>query len=252
VRRNKVVSCALFSFVILALVITPIYAQTYTRSWTVTVTRQETFLFWSSTKIENKTITITIDKATYDYWRNQRLQRYGEAERFRSYLERIPYYKWLVVTGAETEPVKQLVTQLKALGLNETNYVNAVSQMVAQMIYAYSPAKFAVETMVDGRADCDGFSVFVATILKASGYQVVLFMYRKAQHAEAGVHLETKPYSLYPETYPIMWLNYSGERYYPLECTSQNPNWGWAYWRVGMVPTDLVDEFRTAVYVVRI
>ncbi|MEM2851415.1 MAG: hypothetical protein QXW18_06410 [Candidatus Bathyarchaeia archaeon] len=79
--------------------------------------------------------------------------------------------------------------------------------------------------MVDGREDCDGFSVFVATILKASGYQVVLFIYRKAQHVEAGVHLETMP-SQTSERYPIYWLDYKGVRYYPLECAGQNPNWG--------------------------
>jgi hypothetical protein len=248
-RGDKVVSCALFSFIVLVLVVTPVYAQAYTRAWTVTVTRQETFLFWSSTKIENKTITITVDKATYNYYQDMRLGSKYAQERFYSYKDFIPYYKWLVTVGVEAKPVKDLVAQLKALGLNETNYVNALSQMAAQMTYVRGPAKFAVETMVDWTADCDGFSVFVATILKASGYEVCLIIYRG--HVEVGVHLETKPYQRSSE-YPIRWLDYKGVRYYPLECAGQNENWGYAYWHVGELPSSLETEFPSKVYIARL
>jgi len=91
---------------------------------------------------------------------------------------------------------------------------------------------------------CDGFSVFVATILEESGYQVVLFIYRKALHSEVGVYLEMKPYSLDPNLYPITWFDYDGVRYYPLECAFQNPDWGYLYWRVEMLLTDLVMSLR--------
>jgi hypothetical protein len=101
--------------------------------------------------------------------------------------------------------------------------------------------------MVDGKADCDGFSVLAATILKASEYQVVLFIYRHANHVNIGVHLETKPYCWDPNCYPTMSLDYKEVRYYPLECAGQNPTWGYLYWRVRELPSDLADEFKTAV-----
>jgi hypothetical protein len=159
-------------------------------------------------------------------------------------LEYIPYERWLISVSVESEPVKSMVAQLKALGLNETNYVNAISQIASQMEYAHRPDKFAFETMVDWKADCDGFCAFVASILIASGYEVVLLFYREAHHEQIAVHLETKP-SQTSEHYPIYWLDYKGIRYYPLECAGQNPNWSYNYWRVGMLPKDFVDEFKT-------
>ncbi|MBS7643234.1 hypothetical protein KEJ26_01375 [Candidatus Bathyarchaeota archaeon] len=248
-RGNKVVLRTLFFFAVLVLVVTPVYAQAYIRSWTVTVEKRESFLIWSWTNVENKTITLTVDKATYNYYHDMRLGSKYAQERFYSYKDFIPYYKWLVTVGVEAKPVKDLVAQLKALGLNETNYVNAISQMMAQMTYAHGPAKFAVETMVDWKADCDGFSVFAATILKASGYEVCLIIYRG--HVEVGVHLETKPYQRSPD-YPIRWLDYKGMRYYPLECAGQNANWGYVYWCVGELPSSLETEFLSKVYIARL
>jgi len=227
----------------LAVLITPIYAEVqYTRSFIVTVTSEQTFFIWKWNSVENKTVTATVSDEDYRFWQAERVRRYGE-ERYRSYLEFAPEYKWLITVGVQHDAIKSIVTQLQSYFTNDEDYVNAVLLMVHQFTYKERPAKFAIETIVDGVGDCDTFSVFVATILKASGHQVVLILYRG--HLEVGVHLDTAPTNMVTTAIPYSIIH-KGVTYYVCECGGQNPNWAHDYWHIGDIPPDLIDQLPKA------
>ncbi|MBS7643042.1 hypothetical protein KEJ26_00400 [Candidatus Bathyarchaeota archaeon] len=229
VERRQILLSMFFLVVFSSVTVTQIYAEAqYTRSFTVTITAEKSFFgIFTWTEDQDKTVTATVSDESYRYWRSDRQRRwYGWHGNWWDYFDD---YRWLVKVGAGHNAVKSIVTQLRVFNLGEEDYVNAVLQMVHQFTYKAGQApKFAIETIVDGTADCDGFSVFVATILYASGYQVALIMYKEEEHMVAGVHLNEVPKKARSDY--IYSFTKNGVKYYICEATGQG---GGSPWRVG-------------------
>jgi len=117
---------------------------------------------------------------------------------------------------------------------NEEDYANGVLMIVHQITYVETtPAKYPVETMVEGQGDCDLFSFIAASVLEAGGFDVVLLYYEDQVHMNIGVSLSNAPAATRDTAY---YITHEGTRYYVAECTGGNWKDGW---RVGECPTNL-------------
>ncbi|MGB9842159.1 MAG: Ig-like domain-containing protein [Candidatus Bathyarchaeales archaeon] len=130
--------------------------------------------------------------------------------------------------------LKPISDSLREIYHDEEDFANGVLMIVHQITYVETkPAKYPVETMVDGQGDCDLFSYIAASIMKAGGLDVVLLYYEKQVHMNIGVHLSSPPKDTRENAY---YIAYNGRKYYIAECTGGNWKSGW---RVGECPEDL-------------
>lgn len=130
--------------------------------------------------------------------------------------------------------LKPIADRLWEIYHDEEDFANGVLMIVHQITYVETkPAKYPVETMVDGQGDCDLFSYIAASIMTAGGLDVVLLYYEKQVHMNIAVHLSSPPEDARENAY---YITYSGRRYYIAECTGGNWENGW---RVGECPEDL-------------
>ena len=117
---------------------------------------------------------------------------------------------------------------------DEEDFTNGVLMIVHQITYVETtPAKYPVETIVDGQGDCDLFSFIAASVMKAGGLDVVLLYYEEQTHMNIGVHLSSAPEDARDN---VFYVTHDGTRYYVAECTGGNWREGW---RVGECPDDL-------------
>ena len=119
----------------------------------------------------------------------------------------------------------------------DEEFANAVLTIVHEITYKTSNAKYPVETLVDNQADCDGLSILAASILKAGGLDVVLFLYDSISpsHMNVGVYLDHVPASHSWWVVPS-GIEYGNKTYWVAECTSL------ADWTVGDRPTILAGD----------
>ena len=130
--------------------------------------------------------------------------------------------------------LKPIADKLWEIYDNEEDFANGALMIVHQITYVETmPAKYPVETMVDGQGDCDLFSYIAASIMKAGGLDVALLYYEQQTHMNIGVHLSSAPKDARESVY---YVTHDGTRYYVAECTGGNWKDGW---RVGECPTDL-------------
>jgi hypothetical protein len=115
----------------------------------------------------------------------------------------------------------------------DEEFANGVLMLVHQITYEETaPSKYPVETMVDGKGDCDLFSFIAASILEAGGIDVVLLHYETLSHMNIGVGLSSPPEYARDA---VFYVTDDGVRYYIAECTGGNWKEGW---RVGECPED--------------
>ncbi len=130
--------------------------------------------------------------------------------------------------------LKPIADKLWEIYDNEEDFANGVLMIVHQITYVETtPAKYPVETIVDGQGDCDLFSYIAASLMSAGGLDVVLLYYEKQTHMNIGVHLSSAPKDARESVY---YVTHDGTRYYVAECTGGNWKDGW---RVGECPADL-------------
>ena len=130
--------------------------------------------------------------------------------------------------------LKSIADKLWEIYDSEEDFTNGALMIVHQITYVETaPAKYPVETIVDGQGDCDLFSFIAASIMKAGGLDVALLYYEKQTHMNIGVHLSSAPKEARESVY---YVKHDGTRYYVAECTGGNWKDGW---RVGECPTDL-------------
>jgi hypothetical protein len=117
---------------------------------------------------------------------------------------------------------------------DEEDFANGVLMITHQINYVETtPAKYPVETIVDGQGDCDLFSFIAASVMAAGGLDVVLLYYEEQSHMNIGVHLSSAPQDVRDS---VFYVTHDGVRYYVAECTGGNWKEGW---RVGECPADL-------------
>ncbi len=116
---------------------------------------------------------------------------------------------------------------------NEEDFTNGVLMLVHQLTYEETiPGKYPVETLVEGKGDCDLFAFIAASLLKAGGIKSVLLYYKTQSHMQLGVQLANSPESARNGVY---YVEYQGTKYYIAESTGGKWREGW---RVGECPTD--------------
>lgn len=117
---------------------------------------------------------------------------------------------------------------------NPEDFANGALMIVHQINYVETlPAKYPVETMIDGQGDCDLFSYIAASIMKAGGLDVVLLYYEAQTHMNIGVHLSNPPQDARDSVY---YVTHDSIKYYVAESTGGNWKNGW---RVGECPAEL-------------
>lgn len=130
--------------------------------------------------------------------------------------------------------LKPIADKLWEIYDDEEDFANGALMIVHQITYVETaPAKYPVETMVDGQGDCDLFSFIAASVMKAGGLDVVLLYYENQAHMNIGVHLSSAPKDARDSVY---YFTHDGAKYYVAESTGGNWKDGW---RVGECPTDL-------------
>ncbi len=74
-------------------------------------------------------------------------------------------------------------------GLDDDEYVELLTAFVQSLPYASDCAlpRYPVETIVDGRGDCDDRSLLLAALLNRAGYGVALFYFGEANHVAVGI-----------------------------------------------------------------
>lgn len=76
--------------------------------------------------------------------------------------------------------------------------------------------KYPIETLVDGKGDCEDTSILAAALLNLMDYDVVLLSY--SDHAALGVQMPN--FNPYYKDYTPKYYDYGGKRYYYVETTN--------------------------------
>lgn len=112
-------------------------------------------------------------------------------------------------------------------GLSEKDKANCVLKFVQICIpYAYDQDtkgvseywKYPIETLYDGKGDCEDTAILYAAIMKAMGYKVAIIVYD--DHVATGVHLTNGSGTYYEK---------NGVNYYYCETTNSG-------WSIGQIP----------------
>jgi len=131
---------------------------------------------------------------------------------------------------------ESVASKLWEVNDNEEDFANSVLMIVHQIEYEETtPIKYPIETMIEGRGDCDLFSIIAASIIKAGGLDVVLLYYEEQTHMNIGVALSSAPQDVRDSVYKV---SYDNNQYYVAECTGENWMEGW---RIGECPPELKD-----------
>ena len=109
---------------------------------------------------------------------------------------------------ALTEEFKKIKT---AKGLSDDEYLELITTFVQSLRYETltdNPAKFPVETVVEGSGDCDDKSLLLAGLLSHEGYHVALMSFGPETHMAVGVAADDYLYKNTNYTY-IETTNFS-------------------------------------------
>jgi hypothetical protein len=166
------------------------------------------------------TLYTYVPLSLYDYYRSETHQVNGERD----------YAKF--VTPAAVRTIAENMRKLAPNGSSgDEDFANDVLAFVRQIPYAVSDRKYPVETLVDNSGDCDVSSFLAASIMKAGGLDVVLFVYRglPGSHMNVGVYLPTTPLHASSELEPN-GFECNNKTYWVAECTPTGN------WKVGNQP----------------
>ena len=179
------------------------------------------FLLFRNENDKTYDLNIVFPDGLYEYYTDKN-HRILEASDFSSF-----------VTPYVFEPVADKLWELYD---DEEDFVNGVLMIVHQIDYEETaPIKYPIETMVEGKGDCDLFSLIAASVVKAGGLDVVLLYYEQEAHMNIGVNLYSKPQDARED---ICYVTYENKQYYMAECTGENWMEGW---RIGECPPNLKD-----------
>jgi len=132
----------------------------------------------------------------------------------------------------DDEAISSLIEELEALafqaGLNVWEKLNLIMAFVQSLEYeaeAREYPKYPIETLVEGRGDCEDFSILAAALLKQMGFGVVLLAFTEEMHMAIGIRVLPPGEE---DSHCYLW---NGDAYYYLETTAS----GWA---IGTLPSN--------------
>jgi uncharacterized membrane protein len=163
-------------------------------------------------------LNVTIPELLYQYYNSKSHIMYSERD-FAKFIT--PY------------TLKPIADRLWEIYDTEEDFTNGVLMLVQQITYEETiPGKYPVETLVEGKGDCDLFVFIAASVLYAGGIDSVLLYYKEQLHMQLGVQLADAPKDARSDVY---YVEYQGTKYYIAETTGGRWREGW---RVGECPTD--------------
>lgn len=172
----------------------------------------------------NNELYVSVPNSLYDYYQEQSHNTFNIEE-----------YSKFITPNIFRSIALNLQNVTNNLPSNDEALANAVLYIVHQIPYNKSNVKFPIETMIDNSGDCDTLSLFAASIMKAGGLDVVLFLYENSSvsHMNLGVHLINEPIYHSKES-KAFYYEYNNKRYFVAETAGGN-------WRVGQQPQIYVD-----------
>ena len=147
-----------------------------------------TFPFESATV----TITVPVDASVYDGAKNtdKSVSIYGNVSESTWVSDS---FRAMVDDPAQDQLYDDLTGQFRNIkeqqGLSDDEYLELMAAYTQSFTYVStgSPAKFPVETVVDGTGDCADRSLLLAGLLSHEGYRVALFVFSPEAHMALGV-----------------------------------------------------------------
>jgi len=128
--------------------------------------------------------------------------------------------------------ISSLILELETLafnaGLNVWEKLNLIIAFVQSLEYeteVHEYPKYPIETLVEGRGDCEDFSILSAAILKQMGFGVVLLAFTQEMHMAIGIRVLPPGET---DSHCYVW---NGDSYYYLETTA-------AGWSIGTRPAN--------------
>jgi len=141
-------------------------------------------------------------------------------------------YANYVLDPVDDVAISSLIAELEAIayaaGLNVWEKLNLIIAFVQSLEYqteAHEYPKFPIETLVEGRGDCEDFSILTAAILKQMGFGVVLLAFTQEMHMAIGIRVLPPGEA---DSHCYVW---NGDAYYYLETTASG-------WSIGTQPSD--------------
>ena len=163
-------------------------------------------------------LTISITQTLYEYYQNK---------------DHLLYNKYDLSKFVTPDPLEPVARALGKIYSSQEDFVNGVLMMTHQIPYKESPPqKYPIETIIENEGDCDLLCFIAASIMKASGIDVVLLLYEEEEHMTLGVNLSQEPNDVRTN---VHFLIYEGKKYYLGECTG-NFEGGW---RIGECPDSI-------------
>jgi hypothetical protein len=86
--------------------------------------------------------------------------------------------------------------------------------------------KYPIEVLADEEGDCADMSYLTVSLVKALGFDAVLFYIPDKDHMAVGIEAEDRPGD---------YIEHNGKRYYYLETSGGD-------WEIGVIPSDYEDE----------
>lgn len=130
--------------------------------------------------------------------------------------------------------LRSLVDQLQRMavsaGLNVWEKLNLVISFVQALPYTQESneyPRYPLETLIEGRGDCEDFAILTAALLQEMGFGAVLLAYLEEGHMAVGIRV------LPPDTENAVMYEWNEDTYYYLETTSPG-------WRIGELPSEFV------------
>jgi len=160
------------------------------------LTATHTFLFENS-KI---TISVPVDAEVYDGAKatDKSVSIYGNVSESTWVADS---YLAMVNDSAQDQMYANLLGQFRKIqndrNLTSDEYLELMTVYVQSLTYETTPdnpAKYPVETVVDGSGDCDDKSLLLAGLLSREGYRVALLSFSPESHMALGVGSTASPY----------------------------------------------------------
>jgi hypothetical protein len=145
-------------------------------------------------------------------------------------------YATYVSDPRDDEQLALLITKLEqiavAAGLTPWESLNLIIAFLQSFTYAVEEKeypRYPIETLIDGRGDCEDFAILAAAILRQMGFDVVLLAYTAERHFAIGLRVTL------PDTAECQAYEWAGDTYYYVETTSTG-------WEIGEIPRDFVSR----------
>lgn len=139
------------------------------------------------------TITVPVSDAVYQGAKlaNKDVTIYGNISEYTWVTES---YQSMINDPAQVDLYDELLRGFRKIktekGLSDDEYLELITTFVQSLRYetlADNPAKFPVETVVDGSGDCDDKSLLLAGLLSREGYRIALMSFGPEEHMAVGI-----------------------------------------------------------------